>query len=94
VARLVHYILGPQFAIWLLAYADDGWFTGRGPHAYDALALVLLLFSALGVPISWKKLRGGVQIDWVGYWLDVGKFSMGISSHRQAWIIKWLTEKL
>ena len=94
VARLIHYLLGERLAVWLLTYADDLWFTACGPRAFEALAGALLLLAALGVPLTWKKAKGGSQVDWVGYWVDVGRFQIGISAGRQAWLLRWLADKL
>ena len=37
-------------------------------------------------------MRGGVQLDWSGYWLDLGLFELG-SEGRAAWAVRWLTDK-
>jgi hypothetical protein len=41
----------------------------------------------MGAPFSWKKLRGGLQQDWIGFWIDYGSFSLGISESRCNWLI-------
>ena len=53
----------------------------------------LLILEVLGTPIKWSKVRGGVQIDWIGYWLDLGRFELGVSEGRAAWAVRWLTDK-
>jgi hypothetical protein len=47
----------------------------------------------INLPISWKKVKGGTQTEWIGYWLDVGRFELGISESRAAWASRWLTDK-
>ena len=42
-----------------------------------------------GSPFSWGKCRGGLQVDWIGYWLDYATFSIGISEARCHWLIRW-----
>ncbi len=77
-----------------MTYADDLWFTACGPRAFEALAAALLILAALGVPLAWKKAKGGTQVDWVGYWLDIGRFHIGILASRQAWVLRRLSDKV
>ena len=44
------------------------------------------------MPLSWHKLRGGIETEWIGYWLDFGRFEIGISEKRRLWVIRWLDE--
>ena len=41
-----------------------------------------------GTPFSERKWRGGLQLDWVGYWIDYGRFKLGISEKRCLWIVQ------
>ena len=91
--RLTHYINGLEHAIWSLLYSDDGWSVGQGDRADVALLLQILMLSVLGVPLAWHKLRGGSECEWVGYWMDLSRFRLGISSIRAAWAVRWLNEK-
>jgi hypothetical protein len=42
--------------------------------------------------LKWPKVRGGVQLEWVGYWLDFARFEIGVSAQRAAWAATWLSE--
>ena len=33
-------------------------------------------------------------MEWLGYWLDYGRFRLGISEARAQWLVKWITETL
>ena len=68
--RLSHYLLGYRFMLWLLLYGDDEWLVGRGQHYHMSLLLHMLVLDIIGTPISWHKVGGGIQTDWVGYYLD------------------------
>jgi hypothetical protein len=70
-------------------YADDLRWTCHGPAKYDLLLLLTFVWTLAGTPISWKKGRGGLALDWVGYWLDYGKFQVGISESRCRWLVAW-----
>ena len=69
-ARLLHYLLGYQHAVWSLLYSDDGWIIGRGKDFQVDLVLYLFILVVLGAPLAWHKVQGGVQSEWVGYALD------------------------
>ena len=45
------------------------------------------------VPLSYKKIRGGTKIQWIGYQLDVGSFEKGISDSKVCWILDWIDKK-
>ena len=93
VVRLTHYLLGYTYAIWALLYSDDGWLVGRTEKYEVGLLLHLFALLVVGTPLSWHKVSGGIQIDWIGYYLDVGRFEVGISAARAAWAVRWLEDK-
>jgi hypothetical protein len=68
--------------------------TGTGPAALTAVVMTMFVMEILGVPFAWKKTRGGIQADWVGYWLDLRTFEVGLSLKRVEWLRSWLRKKL
>jgi hypothetical protein len=48
----------------------------------------------IGTPFSWKKFRGGLALDWCGYYLDYDKFQLGISESRCSWLIDFFSQTL
>jgi len=48
------------------------------------------MMAVIGIPFRWKKFRGGTEINWIGYWIDVRAFRLGISEKRAAWLANWL----
>ena len=44
--------------------------------------------------MKWSKVRGGLELEWVGYWLDYARFKMGISEARAIWVREWLDTKI
>jgi hypothetical protein len=56
--------------------------------------LQFILLEAFGFPVSWKKVRGGQQVEWIGYWLDVCTFEVGIGIRKVAWMVRWITDRL
>ena len=48
----------------------------------------------LGVPLSWKKSKGGLSYTWVSYELCFKSWTLGISASRAAWFEGWLTRTI
>ena len=88
IGRLALATLGREFA-WQLIFVDDLLWTAWGPNKYYVLLSLVLLWEAVGTPFSWHKTRGGLEQDWVGYWFDAGRFQVGISARRAAWLADW-----
>ena len=62
---------------------------GAGKSFEDPLLFALLFLETLGVPLTWRKVRGGVEVEWVGLLLDVRHFRLGLSERRLAWAKEW-----
>ena len=92
--RLTHYLAGRTDAVWSMLYSDDGWITGRTAHFERGVLLHLLILCVLGTPLAWHKLGGGVQQEWIGYLLDVGRFQLGVTASRAAWATGWLNDRI
>lgn len=93
VVRFPHYFLGPDFLLELLLYVDDFAIIAKSPDQVDAIGFMVFVLSAVGVPFSWKKFRGGTRLVWIGYWMDLRAFLLGISESRAAWLRNWLRGK-
>ena len=80
--RLGHYMVGYHDTSWALLYSDDGKLTGRTDRPERGLLLFLLTLVIVDLPLSWHKVRGGVEVEWIGYLLDLGRFEMGVTFAR------------
>ena len=78
--RLTHYLTPRQLQMWLLLCADDGLATAGGQWFQRPLLFHLYLLMVL----EWPKVRGGLQLEWVGHWLDFARFEIGVSAKRAA----------
>ena len=72
IVRLTHYILGHEDAIWALIYSDDGVLMSGTEWRERSILLHLFVLVIIGVPLAWHKVRGGIEAEWIGYWLDLG----------------------
>ena len=76
-----------------MLYSDDGKLTGWTAHPERGLLTFMLSIVLLRLPMSWHKVRGGQQVEWIGYILDTARFELGVSVSRAAWAVRWLTDK-
>jgi hypothetical protein len=76
-------------SVWMLIFADDIRTQAHGPLMCELLIMNLLMWCLAGTPISWKKLRGGLEFEWIGYWLDYTRFHLGLSEARSRWLVNW-----
>ena len=85
--RMVIRLLQQQPCFQLLFADDLKWVVG-GPTKYVDLWTMIVGWLLVGTPFSWRKFRGGLALDYVGYWTDYGKFRLGLSEKRAQWTIK------
>ena len=88
IGRMVLRFFGRKWVVQLL-FADDNRLQSNGKKKYDNLLLALFLWILVGTPLSWHKCKGGLSCEWVGYWVDYQRFSLGISESRCLWLVKW-----
>ena len=66
--RCSHRIMGHYMGLLHLIYADDGWLTAMGPKFWKKVLMWLFIYELLEIPITWTKVRGGTQLNWIGYY--------------------------
>ena len=94
VVRSCHRIMGRHMGLLHLIYADDGWLTATGPRFWKKILMWLFLYELLEIPITWAKVRGGAEVNWIGYYLNVSTFERGINNSKREWIQRWIEDKL
>jgi hypothetical protein len=87
--RLGHRLVAHDLGLMHLLFAVDGWMVANGVHFWRKLLFWLFLLELNEFPVSWRKVRGGVQVRWIGYGLDVEDFTKGISPKKVAWVKEW-----
>ena len=88
--RLAYYVLEPGVLLDLLLYADDLEGIAVGKEGRIALVVTFVVMAALGAPFKWAKQRGGQVTEWIGLTTDYGKYAMGLSERRSAWLCSWI----
>eukprot|EP00974_Lingulodinium_polyedra_P091413 8861582-Lingulodinium_polyedra.AAC.1 len=89
ILRLLYAVLGPDFPVYAWLYSDDGALIGAGPKFAVTIGIAFLFLAVLGVPLSWRKVRGGTSLEWVGFVVDVREFRLGVTARRRAWAASW-----
>ena len=76
--RLLHRILwGIEHFAWV--YVDDTLLVLKESQAAESTCFVLMLFSSLGVPLSWHKIAQGPEITYLGLLINVAEGTMGLT---------------
>ena len=91
--RCVHRLLGRRYGLLHLIYADDGWLTATGREFWKKILMWFFTFELLEIPVTWSKVRGGTEVNWIGYCLNVHTFQKGINQSKRTWIVDWIDRK-
>eukprot|EP00435_Cladocopium_sp_Y103_P007668 s5210_g2.t1 len=91
VGRLVMRLAG-QAHVFQLLFADDLKMVAAGPDKYERVWHMLIAWIMFGAPFRWPKFRGGVCLEFVGFFMDYCKFEVGLSERRTNWIVQWIKE--
>lgn len=92
--RCGHRLLGRLHGLLHLKYADDGWLTALGRDFWKKVLMWFFVFELLEIPVTWSKVRGGTELNWIGYCLNVHTFQKGINESKRKWIVDWIDKKL
>lgn len=92
--RTVHRLAGGELGVYHLLFADDGWLTSVGFHYWRGPLFWLFVMELMEFPVSWKKVRGGLEVQWIGYQINVDSFARGISEKKVKWVQDWIKRKL
>lgn len=91
--RLIHRLADQHLSLWHLLFADDGWMVAIGKWFWRKLLYWFFILDLLEFPIAWHKVAGGVVVQWIGYQLDLGQFSVGINDRKRRWINDWIAHR-
>ena len=75
--RLTYHVLGPDFPLDLLLYADDLEAMGKGPRGRRGVRLSYL-FLTLGYPSGLR----GFRVEWLGMETEYPSYKLGLSLKR------------
>jgi len=78
--------------IFILTFVDDLHIASGGPHRWKQIWRFIAAMEMVGTPFSYRKFRGGFTSDYVGYWVDYGRFEIGISERRTGWLVEFINK--
>ena len=88
--RVFHRVLPAEALLYLLLFADDGLAMVGGDDYHKLVIALFLYLEIMEVPLSWKKTRGGLKAEWIGYTVDLEKWLIGISQKKVDWLRQWV----
>ncbi|CAE8607179.1 unnamed protein product, partial [Polarella glacialis] len=88
IGRLNGRLLGGSYC-WQSIFADDLVILAGGKDKWISILVTIAVWLMVGTPLAWHKFRGGLATDWVGYYLDMQTFAVGISLARAQWLTRW-----
>jgi len=74
----------------VLLFADDFVYLVEDRAGLEGVGWFIFVLAVLGFPFRWDKFRGGTEIPWIGYWIELQTFKLGISEARAKWIVGWV----
>ena len=81
-----------QATLFQMLFADDLQIMAGGESKYHDIWVVLLYWLTVGTPFKWSKFRGGVCLDYVGFYFDYFRFKVGLSERRAKWIMDFIVD--
>ena len=81
-----------QSELFMLVYVDDLLWIRRDKLGIEKIILIIYFMTVLGWPFAWKKIKGGVDLAWVGFEISLKGSKLGLSVARSQWLVKWLSE--
>ena len=76
----------------LLVFVDALIWLTREKGGIEKIVISVYFLVILGLPFSWSKFCGGLDVSWVGFTLDLKGNLLGLSVARAAWVVKWLQD--
>ncbi|CAK0885329.1 unnamed protein product, partial [Prorocentrum cordatum] len=77
----------------LITRADDGLLMAVGAGFERKLLAALPILVTLGAPLAPKKLRGGIEIDWVGCRVHIREYLLGVSELSLKWAVELIERR-
>ena len=88
--RVLHKVLPREALMYLMLFADDGLILAGGEDDHRFIIGTFIFLEIMEVPLSWKKTRGGLATEWIGYTVDLNSWTIGISPRKVSWLQEWV----
>ena len=79
--------------LYILLFTDDGLCMASGPRYRKNLLAVLLSLRSRCAPLLGQD-KGGQQVEWLGYRIDLSAGLLGVSEKKVEWLETWVNRAL
>ena len=73
-------------------YVDDLHISVAGVEKFQWLCMILAAYEVLGTPFSYRKFKGGLSVEFVGFYLDYREMTLGVIARRGEWLLNFIRE--
>ena len=87
--RVFHQVIPSDAALYLMLFADDGLLLTSGEDYHTLLFALFIYLELMEVPLSWPKTRGGLEVEWIGYTVNLKDWTLGVSKKKVDWLRTW-----
>ena len=87
--RTFHKVIPVEAILYLLLVADDGLLMVGGAECHRLIIGLFLYLEVMEVPLSWAKTRGGSEVEWIGYTVDLNTWRLGVGPKKVEWLKTW-----
>ena len=86
------WVMRLMMTLWAMQmiYVDDLHLVAAGPQKYLVIWMMIAAYEAVGTPFAYRKFRGGLRIDFIGYHLSYECWAAGLSQKRCEWVTDWI----
>ena len=81
--------LGPEYNLQVI-FVDNLHVVVVGPRKFKILWMILRADLLVGTPFAFHKFKGGVAVEFIGFFLSYEKSCAGVSKKRLTWIVEWI----
>ena len=86
--RVFHELVTEHVVHYLMLFADDGLYVSSGEEYHTLLFALFIFLDLMDVALSWPKTRGGLEVEWIGYTVDLKNWKLGVSQKKVEWLKK------
>ena len=91
IGRMVSFLMLDSWCLQLV-YVDDLHISVAGPEKFVWLWMILAAYEVLGTPFSYRKFKGGLSVEFVGFYLDYKEVTLGVITRRGEWLLNFIRE--
>ncbi len=56
--------------------------------------MAVFFLTLMGLPMAWSKFKGGLEQEWIGFWISIPLRGVGLSQARARWLVQWMEKAM